>query len=307
MSDQKVRWIHPDAQLSSDAGVCYGVRYIGCLEIKESMKSLDFETRTAVARESISRVAEAAGLKTSAKKKKVDRRLGKMLGEAPHLQRSGSNVNLTITTESINLMIMESGEIIADHPLHVVSFASGGDMDTVDFVSYVAKDPEYGRACHVLECGGGLAEDVVSTIGQAFELRFKQYLKKQPKAVLLPDKHDKAGFEDERWGNSEEYYNDNPDAVPPDLGLVAEAAAPEIPPLPEYNPPSKAHDSRHERLMNEAAAGIQLHDNIEPLIVDLPPAPEPPSTSPLKASHKEGETDLRASRQNHCLNSMATF
>lgn len=59
-------------------------------------------------------------------------------------------------------------------------------QDTLDFVSYVAKDPEYGRACHVLECGGGLAEDVVTTIGQAFELRFKQYLKKQPKTIQLP-------------------------------------------------------------------------------------------------------------------------
>jgi SHC-transforming protein 1 len=29
----------------------------------------------------------------------------------------------------------------------------------------------------VLECGGGLAKDVISTIGQAFELRYKQYMK----------------------------------------------------------------------------------------------------------------------------------
>ena len=28
-----------------------------------------------------------------------------------------------------------------------------------------------GRACYVLECGGGLAQDVITTIGQAFELR----------------------------------------------------------------------------------------------------------------------------------------
>lgn len=55
-------------------------------------------------------------------------------------------------------------------------------------MSYVAKDPEHGRACHVLECGGGLAEDVVTTIGQAFELRYKQYLKKQPKAMQFPDR-----------------------------------------------------------------------------------------------------------------------
>lgn len=50
----------------------------------------------------------------------------------------------------------------------------------MDFVSYVAKDDRYGRACFVLECGGGLAQDVITTIGQAFELRYKQFMKKTP-------------------------------------------------------------------------------------------------------------------------------
>jgi len=49
-------------------------------------------------------------------------------------------------------------------------------QDTMDFVAYVAKDDIHGRACHVIECGGGLAQDVITTIGQAFELRFKNYL-----------------------------------------------------------------------------------------------------------------------------------
>ena len=61
-------------------------------------------------------------------------------------------------------------------------------QETLDFVAYVAKDDINGRACHVLECGGGLSEDVITTIGQAFELRFKEYLKKQPKPVRLPDR-----------------------------------------------------------------------------------------------------------------------
>ena len=46
----------------------------------------------------------------------------------------------------------------------------------MDFIAYVAKDDSHGRACHVIECGGGLAQDVITTIGQAFELRFKNYL-----------------------------------------------------------------------------------------------------------------------------------
>ncbi len=55
----------------------------------------------------------------------------------------------------------------------------------MDFVAYVAKDEAFGRACHVLECGGGLAQDVITTIGQAFELRFKQYLMHKPEAVSI--------------------------------------------------------------------------------------------------------------------------
>ncbi|XP_005090357.1 SHC-transforming protein 1 isoform X2 [Aplysia californica] len=265
MNKPDIGWIHPDAQLSPDAGICYGVRYIGCLEIKESMKTLDFDTRTTIARESINRVAEAAGLKTASKKKKIDRRLGKMMGDLPHMQYAGSNVNLTITTDSINLMVMESGEIIADHPLHVVSFASGGDVDTLDFVSYVAKDPEYGRACHVLECGGGLAEDVVTTIGQAFELRFKQYLKKQPKAVQLPDRQDNPGFEDEKWGNADDYYNDNPDAIAPVPGMEAAAATPVVPPRPELSTTGThatvKEDQGYDEPKEDAAGTGGLYDN----------------------------------------------
>ena len=33
-----------------------------------------------------------------------------------------------------------------------------------------------GAACHILECSDSLAQDVISTIGQAFDLRFQQYL-----------------------------------------------------------------------------------------------------------------------------------
>ena len=48
--------------------------------------------------------------------------------------------------------------------------------DIQDFVAYVAKDEERGRACYVFECPGGLANNVITTIGHAFELRFKNFL-----------------------------------------------------------------------------------------------------------------------------------
>ena len=55
--------------------------------------------------------------------------------------------------------------------------------DTFDFAAYVAKDTQYGRACFVLECGDGRAQDVITTIGQAFELRFKEFLRRAPRSV----------------------------------------------------------------------------------------------------------------------------
>ncbi|XP_013384635.1 SHC-transforming protein 1-like [Lingula anatina] len=237
-------WLHPDDQLSPEAGVCYGLRYVGCMEVRQSMRTLDFETRTAVAKESISRVCDAAGLKTATKKKK-DKKLVKILGEHPKMIYAGTNVNLTITTDALTLMIMDTGEILVHHEMPGISFASGGDPDTMDFVAYVAKDSVNGRACHILECGGGLAQDVITTMGQAFELRFKEFLRNQPKAMNLPDKLESPVFSNEEsaWGDDPDYYNDRPGAVAPDQ-------APPIPPLPVYSAP-KSNQPKMDKLLKK--------------------------------------------------------
>ena len=44
-------------------------------------------------------------------------------------------------------------------------------------------------ACHILECCEGLAQSVISTVGQAFELRFKQYLHSPPRVVVPPERY----------------------------------------------------------------------------------------------------------------------
>ena len=56
-----------------------------------------------------------------------------------------------------------------------ISFACGGDTDIQDYVAYVAKDDQR-RACYVFQCPNNLANNVITTIGQAFELRFKKFL-----------------------------------------------------------------------------------------------------------------------------------
>ena len=49
------------------------------------MKSLDFQTRSLIAKESINRVCESAGLKTVDKKRRVDKRIAGMLADTPNM------------------------------------------------------------------------------------------------------------------------------------------------------------------------------------------------------------------------------
>ncbi|XP_046752263.1 SHC-transforming protein 1 [Diprion similis] len=227
-------WLHSDNQVTKE-GITYAVRYIGCLEVYTSMKSLDFETRSCVAKECINRVCEAAGLKSADKKRRVDRKVLKAIADKPRMEHAGANINLIISSCSLALTMLDTGAIVAKHDMPRISFASGGDTDTLDFVAYIAKDLKDWRACYVLECGGGLAQDVIATIGQAFELRFKEFLTKPSTALTSPRDADR------------DYYNDLPGKVPPDIG------PPPVPPLPinASTLPNLKHHSNH----NHGVAG----------------------------------------------------
>ncbi|XP_033211812.1 SHC-transforming protein 1 [Belonocnema kinseyi] len=257
-------WLHPD-HLVSKEGIPYAVRYIGCLEVYTSMKSLDFETRSCVAKECINRVCEAAGLKSADKKRRVDRKVLRAIADKPCMEHAGSNINLTISSCSLALTILETGQVIAKHEMPRISFASGGDTEILDFVAYVAKNMQEWRACYVLECGGGLAQDVISTIGQAFELRFKEFLTKP--SSLHPALN---GLREA----DRDYYNDLPGKVPPDIG------PPPVPPLPisaSTLPNLKHHHSNHNH-----ASGCSIQNT---------PLPDPKTNNCSKQSQQWSESE----------------
>ncbi|XP_032030135.1 SHC-transforming protein 4 [Hylobates moloch] len=200
-------------------GMNYCVRYMGCIEVLQSMRSLDFGMRTQVTREAISRLCEAVpGANGAIKKRKPPVKfLSTVLGKS-NLQFSGMNIKLTISTCSLTLMNLDDQQIIANHHMQSISFASGGDPDTTDYVAYVAKDPVNQRACHILECHNGMAQDVISTIGQAFELRFKQYLKNPSLNTSCESEEVHIDSHAEERGDHE-YYNEIPGKQPPVGGV----------------------------------------------------------------------------------------
>ncbi|XP_004074633.1 SHC-transforming protein 3 [Oryzias latipes] len=218
-------WLHSNEKISGP-GVTYIVKYLGCIEVLRSMRSLDFTTRSQITREAISLVCEAVpGTKGALRKKKPpSKALSNILGKS-NLQFAGMSINLNISTSSLNLMTPDCKQIIANHHMQSISFASGGDPDTTDFVAYVAKDPVNRRACHILECADGLAQDVISTIGQAFDLRFQQYL--QCPSNKPSSTHDRIlNMEELPWTEEEEestdhpYYNNIPGKMPPPGGFI---------------------------------------------------------------------------------------
>ncbi|XP_061589239.1 SHC-transforming protein 3 [Cololabis saira] len=218
-------WLHSNDKISGP-GITYDVKYLGCLEVLQSMRSLDFTTRSQITREAISLVCEAVpGTKGALRKRKPpSKALSNILGKS-NLQFSGMSINLNISTSSLNLMTPDCKQIIANHHMQSISFASGGDPDTTDYVAYVAKDPVNRRACHILECSDGLAQDVISTIGQAFDLRFQQYLKCP--STKLSSTHDRVlNMEELSWTEEEDesaehpYYNNIPGKMPPPGGFI---------------------------------------------------------------------------------------
>ncbi|KAG2466722.1 SHC3 protein, partial [Polypterus senegalus] len=212
-------WLHSNEKILGP-GVTYIVKYLGCIEVLRSMRSLDFNTRTQITREAISQVCEAVpGAKGAFRKRKPPSKvLSSILGKS-NLQFAGMSITLNISTSSLNLMTPDSKQIIANHHMQSISFASGGDPDTTDYVAYVAKDPVNRR-----ECSDGLAQDVISTIGQAFELRFKQYLQCPSKLPTLQNRM--LNLEDAPWMEEEEetaehpYYNSIPGKMPPPGGFI---------------------------------------------------------------------------------------
>lgn len=62
----------------------------------------------------------------------VDKRVARAIGEQPLMEHAGANVKLSISSTSLSLRTLDSGQLVATHDMPRISFASGGDT-----VSYI--------------------------------------------------------------------------------------------------------------------------------------------------------------------------
>ncbi|UJR10208.1 hypothetical protein I4U23_014422 [Adineta vaga] len=190
--DDDTRWLHSDTDLLSGHGVGYNVIYLGSVEVLCSMKTLDFDNRTRVARDSIRLICTAVGvsLKERRKTEQPSSVTQSMISAEPNLTHSHTPVQLTINTDSLVLKRSSDSQIFFSHKMEGISFASAGEHDTKDYVAYVAKDNTNKRSCHVLSCKENESLDVITTIGQAFELRYNEYMQTQQQGSIKSFEHD---------------------------------------------------------------------------------------------------------------------
>ncbi|CAL1603510.1 unnamed protein product [Knipowitschia caucasica] len=198
--------------------VHHDIKYMGSVEVTQSMRTLDFATRMQVTREAINILWEKTSTKTSLKSKKTQTRhkgLCLVLGQSD-LSFSGSRVLLSVSTESLSLLCVSSLQKIAHHSMQSISFASGADPDMSDYIAYVAKDQDNKRACHILECPQGGAVEVINSIGQAFETRFHQMLSQSsPLLSGAPRSVDPSPRSHSSLSPGLDYYNIVPKKTPP--------------------------------------------------------------------------------------------
>ncbi|XP_077419921.1 SHC-transforming protein 1-like isoform X2 [Vanacampus margaritifer] len=162
--------------------VHHHIKYMGSVEVTQSMRTLDFDTRKQVTREAINRLCKRTTAKTAVKTKSPGhKQLSCVLGRS-NLQFSGRRIILSVSADTLTLLAASS-QRIAQHSIQAISFASGGDPDMEDYIAYVAKDQANQRACHILECPQGRAAEVIRSIGWAFDSRFKQLLCPAPSLV----------------------------------------------------------------------------------------------------------------------------
>jgi SHC-transforming protein 1 len=72
------------------------------------------------------------------------------------------------------------------------------------------------RACYVLDCGPGRAQTVISTMGQAFELRYKNFCNDDSERMNSLKR--KQMIDSPKC--DQEYYNDLPNKMPPQIEAV---------------------------------------------------------------------------------------
>lgn len=217
MEKPSTGWLHDDSFLVNGDGVFFAIKYIGSIPMGMSMSQIAFDERTEITREAISQTCEAAGMFPPTR-----RDVSSLVQQAipPQVRPTPMNLNvkLYISIKGLTIVHIESDQPVGMHIMPSISFATGGgNPEDAQVIGYVAKDEQNARNVYVFDCGGQ-AEDIIATMGQGFELRYKAFLKKGNPSAGAPPAQNAGG---DLYGDASNYGDASPyggDAAPQAYG-----------------------------------------------------------------------------------------
>lgn len=83
-------------------------------------------------RECIHRVYDALSAKTP-KKRHIDKKVQQCISSTPCMEHAGSNVTLNISSRCLEIISLDTKQVVARHDMPRISFASGGDSVSSHF------------------------------------------------------------------------------------------------------------------------------------------------------------------------------
>ncbi|RDD40386.1 SHC-transforming protein 1 [Trichoplax sp. H2] len=173
------RWIHPSSVFEDGGGACYTSKYIGCIPIISSIRTCTDELRTEIIRDAISKCAieTKCGPYKDMKKRKMSKQAAKFLGAYAKNSFVGHEVGVAVTVTQVITYDIKLNESIFNHSVKGISYVACGEKEQSQFLAYVAKESADKRCCYVFSCENDVADCLVVTLGQAFELCYKRTTK----------------------------------------------------------------------------------------------------------------------------------
>eukprot|EP00040_Diaphanoeca_grandis_P017906 m.94117 g.94117 ORF g.94117 m.94117 type:complete len:344 (+) comp26685_c0_seq1:107-1138(+) len=165
-------WLHDDRALGAGRGIFYkfDVRWIGSVVLGASIRHFGIQDQTELLRKIIAHVDEPEIHRGNIQLGSQSYMLGKL---------QQANVNVMLSVSSSGIMVappgFEGGDndrigIISFSPMRLISLAAGGENEFYNYFVFVGKDPTTQiREAFVFNCGAA-ADEILSTLGQAFIL-----------------------------------------------------------------------------------------------------------------------------------------
>lgn len=143
------KWLHSPETLKK-GHVAYLVKFLGSTEV-DKPKGIEV-------------------VKQGIQKLKFNQQLKKSEG-----QTKPPKVELTISVEGVSILEPKTKKVLHQYPLHKISYCAD-DRAEKRFFSFISKEEESEKHTCFVFVSDKLAEEITLTIGQAFELAYKNYL-----------------------------------------------------------------------------------------------------------------------------------